>query len=564
MDDGDDRGSGNFDDLFDDLDRFFQPSDDPSAQADRREVATRDTERRRPEDPDAVAPDLGEPTISVAGPEPVIHTSGGPKAQVPVPARPGSQDDAQEAEWARLHDVLREPVGPGDLGAASLGGSAPPAVGDPLSDFPSAESEHDGRAGGYGAEWTVPERGEDEPPELTLEDLKKPPPQYRDLPVGDPGPGPEGAAGEGGDPEPAVLDELFGEEPDIADVELAADQLAREFAPGSGEEPEELGEVVDDEGPPPPRPAPERRTRTVRVGEPESMVGPTWEEPTSQVVTADRPQGPRVSEGRNLPAAILTAVVLAAALLVSVFVAPWLFTIVAGAVVLLGQFELYTTMQRRGFRPASALGLVIGGLMAAGAYFRGEAALLTYVGLGLLASFLWVMASPPKAREGAVANVGTTMLGVLYAPFLASYYVLILMNVESGRSVMLAVLGLTFLYDAAAYFFGSFWGSRALAPTISPKKSWEGLLGATVIVYAIAIAFLPAIGPLSLGSAVGLATVVVLFAPLGDLAESMIKRDLGVKDMGSVLPGHGGILDRIDSALFVGIAAFYFLRLVLG
>ena len=116
----------------------------------------------------------------------------------------------------------------------------------------------------------------------------------------------------------------------------------------------------------------------------------------------------------------------------------------------------------------------------------------------------------------------------------------------------------------AGAFFGSFWGSRALAPTISPKKSWEGLLGATVIVYAIAIAFLPAIGPLTLGSAVGLATVVILFAPLGDLAESMIKRDLGVKDMGSVLPGHGGILDRIDSALFVGIAAFYFLRLVLG
>jgi len=556
MGDGDDRSSGNFDDLFDDLDRFFQPTDE-SAQAERYEVATRDLEE---DAGDEAEPSADEPTVSVSGDEPVIHTAGGAKAQVHVPASANAAQDAQQDEWTRLHDVLREPEGTGDLRAESVGGGDEPAPGDPLFDFLSAESEQGGGTGGYGTEWTVPQRGEDEPPELTLDDLKKAPPEYRDLPVGDPGPE---AAAEGSDSQPAVLDELFGEEPDIADVELAADQLAREFAPGSGEEPEELGEVVDDEAPPPPSPAPERRTRTVRVGEPESMVGPTWEEPTSQVVTTERP-GPRVSEGRNLPAAILTAVVLAAALLVSVFVAPWLFTIVAGAIVLLGQFELYTTMQRRGFRPASALGLVIGGLMAAGAYFRGEAAMLTYVGLGLVASFLWVMATPPKGREGAVANVGTTMLGVLYAPFLACYYVLILMNVESGRSVMLAVLGLTFLYDAAAYFFGSFWGSRALAPTISPKKSWEGLLGATVIVYAIAIAFLPSIGPLSLGSAVGLATVVILFAPLGDLAESMIKRDLGVKDMGSVLPGHGGILDRIDSALFVGIAAFYFLRLVLG
>jgi phosphatidate cytidylyltransferase len=476
-----------------------------------------------------------------------------------------------EDEWARLRDVLRDGQADDGLVAGDFGvgaGASARTAGDPLFDFLSAESGGGGGSRGYGAEWSLPEDsgpddvGSGEPAELTLEDLKKAPPQYRDLPVGEPmeSASPSESGGESGQPE--VLDELFGEEPDIADVELAADQLAREFAPAEGE----AGDIEDvseeAEGPAAASP-PERGPRTVRVGEPESMTGPTWEEPTSQVVTAERP-GPRVSEGRNLPAAILTAVVLAAALLISVFVAPWLFTIVAGAVVLLGQFELYTTMQRRGLRPASALGLVIGGLMAAGAYFRGEAALMSFVGLGLIASFLWVMASPPKAREGAVTNVGTTMLGVLYAPFLACYYVLILMDVDSGRSVMLAVLGLTFLYDAAAYFFGSFWGSRALAPTISPKKSWEGLLGATVIVYALAIAFLPAIGPLTLGSAVGLATVVVVFSPLGDLSESMIKRDLGVKDMGSVLPGHGGILDRIDSALFVGIAAFYFLRLVLS
>ena len=90
----------------------------------------------------------------------------------------------------------------------------------------------------------------------------------------------------------------------------------------------------------------------------------------------------------------------------------------------------------------------------------------------------------------------------------------------------------------------------------------EGLLAATFVTFIVSIAILPSIDPLTLGRSVGLALVIAVFAPLGDLAESLMKRDLGVKDMGSVLPGHGGIMDRIDSALFVLPAAFYFLRLI--
>ena len=129
---------------------------------------------------------------------------------------------------------------------------------------------------------------------------------------------------------------------------------------------------------------------------------------------------------------------------------------------------------------------------------------------------------------------------------------------------MLVVIGLTVAYDIAAFFFGTFWGSHPLAPTISPKKSREGLLGATVVTFALAIGIVPSvIDYLSVTNAVGLAVIVSVFAPLGDLAESALKRDLGVKDMGSILPGHGGILDRIDSLLFVAPAAWYFLRLIL-
>jgi phosphatidate cytidylyltransferase len=124
------------------------------------------------------------------------------------------------------------------------------------------------------------------------------------------------------------------------------------------------------------------------------------------------------------------------------------------------------------------------------------------------------------------------------------------------------VLGLTFLYDIAAFAGGSFFGTRPLARTISPRKSWEGALVGSALTLVFAIAIVPNIDPMSLARSVGLALLVAIFAPLGDLAESLIKRDLGVKDMGTILPGHGGILDRIDSALFVVPAAYYFFRLI--
>src|SRR5207245_7718130 len=122
---------------------------------------------------------------------------------------------------------------------------------------------------------------------------------------------------------------------------------------------------------------------------------------------------------------------------------------------------------------------------------------------------------------------------------------------------------LAFRYDIAAYAFGSAWGSRPLAPTVSPRKSWEGVLGGTVVALAVAAAAVPNILKyFSTTQAIGLAIVVVVFAPLGDLIESLIKRDLGVKDMGSVLPGHGGVRDRVDSVLLVAPAAVYYLPLI--
>jgi phosphatidate cytidylyltransferase len=122
----------------------------------------------------------------------------------------------------------------------------------------------------------------------------------------------------------------------------------------------------------------------------------------------------------------------------------------------------------------------------------------------------------------------------------------------------------TIAYDVGAYAVGGRSGRTPLAPNISPNKTWEGLVGATVITFAVTliVQVIFKMHPWTFGRAFWLAAVVCVAAPLGDLAESMIKRDLGVKDMGRVLPGHGGVLDRIDGLLFVAPAAYYLLRLL--
>jgi phosphatidate cytidylyltransferase len=474
--------------------------------------------------------------------------------ETPSPAAPSDADLWSESspgelsrdEWSRLRDVLGDEEDEEEYGFDVS--PAQPAQGPALFGFEEEEagSEPTEREGG--------ERG----PELSLEDLKKAPPQYRDLPAAD--------AGEGAVESDAVIGESAErfapseagpptgprQGGSLADVEAAADQLANEFGPPGEVDDDLLTDVEEPREAPPPR--------RIRVGEPEAMMGPTWQEPSSQALM-DEAETPRPSTGRNMPAAVISAVLLAVAALIALAIEEWAFAIVAGLVITLAQAELYATMKRRGHQPATALGLVAGVLLLAAAYFRGEQAMLFFVVLAIAMSFLWYMAAPPTARTALLGNVGSTVLG-LFIPLLGAYALLISTQDNSGRVLVLAVLGLTFWYDVAAFAIGTLWGSRPLAPAISPKKSWEGLIGATFATIFAGIAFLPFIDIMSLGRSIGLALVVVVFAPIGDLIESAMKRDLGVKDMGSIMPGHGGMLDRVDSALLVAPAAFYFLRLV--
>jgi phosphatidate cytidylyltransferase len=375
--------------------------------------------------------------------------------------------------------------------------------------------------------------------------------------------------GEAEDTGVAELEEAAADEPpDIEAVEAAADHFAESVRDEVAVEPEPEGphpteevaiaELLGDEdaaaeGEP-------EAARTVRVG-PEGFGGPSWQEPTAIEVGAE-PE--RAGPGRDVPTAFITGIVLAGLAVGAILIGPGAFAIFAGIVVLFAQGEFYLAMQKRHYQPATALGLVSGALVLGAGYYRGENAMLAIMALSLFATFLWYMTVPPQHRANLVSNIAITVLGILYIPLLAAYAIAVL-NLPDGEGLALSIIGLTFVYDTAAFGVGYLWGSRPLAPNISPKKSWEGAIGATLVTMAVAVGVVSPLVDLldTVGRSVGLAVVVALFAPLGDLAESLIKRDLGIKDMGGILPGHGGVMDRIDSVLFVAPAAFIYLRLIL-
>jgi phosphatidate cytidylyltransferase len=340
-------------------------------------------------------------------------------------------------------------------------------------------------------------------------------------------------------------------------MDEGSDLLADLGAPEAVEE-DILGDLEEPAAPP----------KTVVVGG-EGISGPSWQDVAAVEVGADLDRrGPGTGE-RDVPAAFMTGVVLAALSLGALWLGEGAFAVVATLAVLVAQGELFGVMVRHHFQPATAVGLAAGALMMAGAYWRGEAATLAMFALGMFATFLWYMTVPASVRKDILRNVGLTVLNMAWIPLLAGYLIATL-KLEDGPELVVAVIGLTFLYDTTAFLVGSVWGGsffqRALAPSVSPKKSIEGLIGATLVTVVASVALVPSfVGPFEDKrlDALLLALVIAIAATMGDLAESLVKRDLQIKDMGSLLPGHGGVLDRIDSLLFVAPAAFLLFRVVL-
>ncbi|MDA8400608.1 MAG: phosphatidate cytidylyltransferase [Actinomycetota bacterium] len=227
--------------------------------------------------------------------------------------------------------------------------------------------------------------------------------------------------------------------------------------------------------------------------------------------------------------------------------------------------EFFGALRKAGYAPATLLGLAGSIFVMIAAYLKGGSGIVLSLALVVVFAMLWYLAGIVKQRP--VVNIGVTLLGFAWVGFLGSFAGLLLdPRVFPHRHGVAIVLGAgiaTVAHDIGGLLAGQAFGRRAhqLAPRVSPHKTWEGLAGASVMALIVCLAIVRVMSPWTTSSALGLAVVVVILAPLGDLCESLVKRDLGLKDMGSLLPGHGGMFDRVDAMLFVLPAVYYMARL---
>ncbi|MFD5402779.1 phosphatidate cytidylyltransferase [Streptomyces griseorubiginosus] len=259
------------------------------------------------------------------------------------------------------------------------------------------------------------------------------------------------------------------------------------------------------------------------------------------------PAPQKKSAGRDLGAAIGVGVGLGVVIIASLFFVKAVFVGVIAVAVVVGLWELTSRLQERKGIKAPLVPLALGGAaMVVAGYVRGAEGAWVAMALTALAVLVWRMTEPP---EGYLKDVTAGVFAAFYVPFLATF-VAMMLAAEDGALRVLTFLLLTVVSDTGAYAVGWRFGTHKLAPRISPGKTREGLVGAVTFAMAagaLCMQFLIDDGTWWQGLLLGLA--VAASATLGDLGESMIKRDLGIKDMGTLLPGHGGIMDRLDSLL---------------
>ena len=258
--------------------------------------------------------------------------------------------------------------------------------------------------------------------------------------------------------------------------------------------------------------------------------------------------------GRNLPAAITSAVLLLGAVAASlVFWKPAFMAIVAVAVVV-AVWELHRGFAAKGINLPEQPLMVGGVVMVVVAYTSGAPALVTATAVTALVVMLWLLR---RGIDGFVMNATASVFTLIYVPFLGSFVALLLAEGgaweverwDDGVRGVIAFILVTIASDIGGWAAGVTFGRHPMAPVISPKKSWEGFVGSVVSCVAAGVALVVWLlgGPWWVGVALGL--IAAVMATLGDLCESVMKRDLGIKDMSQVIPGHGGLMDRLDSLL---------------
>ena len=311
------------------------------------------------------------------------------------------------------------------------------------------------------------------------------------------------------------------------------------------------------------RPAPPRPASTDDVGDD----GPTGGGPPARPRRRPPPDSDRTGTGPHeggSPAAIRVGTGLAVAVVALIaFKLGTVESLVLSAIVVtFAAGECFGVLRRVGYHPATLLGLVGTISLIVGAYAKGIAALPLVLVLITVFTLIWYLFG--IERGSPVAGTAATLLTVGWVSLLGSYAGLLLSPSafphRHGIAFLLGAIIATVANDVGALVIGGWLGSRPLAPIISHNKTWEGLFGGAVFSILVSTVVVGNIHPWSASNAALLGVVVAVVAPIGDLCESLLKRDLRLKDMGTLLPGHGGVLDRVDALLFVLPATYYLVR----
>jgi phosphatidate cytidylyltransferase len=261
---------------------------------------------------------------------------------------------------------------------------------------------------------------------------------------------------------------------------------------------------------------------------------------------------------------VLVAVILLPIGLVLIYLGGWAYAAMVVLILGLAAWEYARIFKTDGFQPADLF--VIGGavMLALGRAWNGFESADWLISLLILASMTYHLIDYERGRDQAASDFAITLSGFLYIGWLGAYLIS-LRNLPNGMWWVLIVLPAVWLADSGAYFVGRAFGKRKFSPRLSPKKTWEGYIGGVVVgTFGTALlAFIwnliePGVMTPLQGGLIGL--IISVITPLGDLGASMVKRQFGVKDSSNLIPGHGGVFDRIDSWLWAGVIGFYIIQ----
>ncbi|MEI7981503.1 MAG: phosphatidate cytidylyltransferase [Bacteroidota bacterium] len=277
----------------------------------------------------------------------------------------------------------------------------------------------------------------------------------------------------------------------------------------------------------------------------------------------------------NFWARTITGLSMVFILLAALIFSGWVFAGIFLLIVVLGLWEFYGIITNDSCQPQKLYGIAAGAIL----YISGT---LVYFRFHFLPDQIWVLFVPflipiplfflsfiieiYRNKSHPLTNIATTTLGFLYIALPLS-----LLNAFSGPDanrfhglpvILVGYFSLTWIYDTGAYLYGKQFGKHKFFERISPKKTWEGTIAGVVLTYLTASGFILFVKEISAFDWISLATIVLIFGTHGDLVESLIKRSLNIKDSGTILPGHGGILDRFDTVLISApfVFLYFFLR----